>query len=227
VDKITFLQNLVEASMIEQRFLFLDDDGRLAAPKRISEAGAAAAQGAMMTGAAVGLAAFGAFLGGGGIARVPLLSRGRQDIDAIAAELRKYRAIAEIVGIMLRTGQIVLQLGVDADNLDGGSLANLFPIIHQRALTLRKYADSFGGEVQSLTQVISLFSEHSRAKHFVDKFARNCLLGSAPSRAVTQPWIVDLQDEKLTTPAGFWHWRRQRPLDAKGMLPRLFQRRSS
>jgi hypothetical protein len=167
--------------------LFLDDDGQLAAPKRISESGAAAAQGAMMTGAAVGLAALGALLGGGGIARVPLFSRGRQDIDAIAAELRKYKAIADVVGIMLRTGQIVLRLGIDADNSAGESLTGLFPIIHQRALTLRKSADSFGGEVQSLTQVILLCSEHSRAKHFIDNFAPKCLLGSARLQAGPLP----------------------------------------
>jgi hypothetical protein len=53
VDKVDFYKNLIDASSIEQRFIFLDDEGYLPAPKRLSTAGAGAAQAAIYAGAAV------------------------------------------------------------------------------------------------------------------------------------------------------------------------------
>jgi hypothetical protein len=134
VNKVHFYQNLVEASIIEQRFIFLDPSGHLPAPKRISTAGANTAQAAVMTGAVVVLTALGALLGGGGAAPVPLFSRGSDDVSALAVELRKYKAIADLVGVMLRTGQITLRLGIDADSLSIDSIVDLFSAIHQHAI---------------------------------------------------------------------------------------------
>jgi hypothetical protein len=231
MDKVDFYKNLVEASAIEQRFIFLDDTGHLPAPKRLSAGGATAAQAAMMTGAAAALVAVGALLGGGGAARVPLFSRGSDDVSALAVELSTYRAIAHVIGVTLRTGQITLRLAIDADHLSVDHIIRLFSYIYQHSTTLGKYADAFGGEVLCIAQGLALFSQHSRAKQFIENVADKCLHGSTVRayrggpRAVTQPWVIDLEDEKVSTCAGFWQLRRHLPVDGKGMLPRLFQKR--
>lgn len=231
VNKADFYQNLVEASTIEQRFIFLDRSGHLPAPKRISTASATTAQGALMIGAAAGLTVLGALLGSGSFARVPLFSRGSEDVRALAVELSKYRAIADVIGVMLRTGQFTLRLGIDPGHFSTDDIIGLFSIIHQHVTQLSRFADSFRGEVHSVAQGLILFAERSRAKQFIENIAEKCMHGSiAPAyrggpRVVTQPWVVDLEDEKLTTCAGWRQFRRQVPLDAKAMLPRLFQKR--
>jgi hypothetical protein len=80
----------------------------------------------MYAGAAVGLIALGAFFGGPGFARIPLFSRGNNDVDGLTVELRKYRPVADVVGVVVRTGEIVLRLGIDANELPSDDLIRLF-----------------------------------------------------------------------------------------------------
>jgi hypothetical protein len=215
MDKVDFYKNLVDASSIEQRFIFLDDAGYLPAPKRLSPAQAFGT-----------LFAVGALLGAGGVARVPQVARGNDDVSALAAELRKYKPVADVVGVSLRTGRITLRLGIDANDLPLDYIIRLFSAIHQHSISLTKYADSFGYTL-SIAQGLILFSQHSRAKHFSDHIAVKCMHGSGSGPVITQPWVVDLEDESVTTCARFWQSRRHLPLDAKGMLPRLFQKRET
>jgi hypothetical protein len=227
MNKVDFLQNLVEASTIEQGFIFIDDAGHLPAPKRISSTGAASAQAAIAAGTVVGMVALGALLGGGGVALVPLFSRGKKDHSKLAVDLYKYKSIAREVGVSLGTGKITLRLGIDADELSNDYITNLFLRIHQHSIVLNKYADSFGGHLCSVAQGVLLFSQHSRAKQFNDSAADKCMhkVRKGYAHTVTQPWVIDLEDENISTCAGLWQFRRAAPLDTKGMLPRLFQRR--
>jgi hypothetical protein len=123
----------------------------------------------------------------------------------------------------------VLRLGIDANELPPDDLICLFLWINQGSIELRKYADKFGGHLTSVAQGLVLFSQHSRAREFSAQIAIRCMhdSGFGGSRAVTHPWVVDLEDETITTCAGFWQLGRRFPLDAKGMLPRLVQKRQA
>lgn len=227
MEKSTFLQNVLEASVIEQAFVFLDDNGNLASPKRISSAGATIGEGALMAGAAAVAVGLAALFGGSGhvlaYARAPF-GRGNGDAPALAAILQKYGKIADLVGVRIKTGQIVFRLAVDGDTIGFSTLIDLCAVIHRESVYLRRFADSFGGYVSSLSQVLVTFSHHSTAHAFTE-LANKCMHGTASTYVVTQPWIIDLQKEGLMTCAGFRQWRRMVAPDAKRMLPRLFQPR--
>src|SRR5208282_2730886 len=162
--------------------------------------------------------------GAGGMARVPLIGRGNQNIDAIARELAKYKSVSDFIGIQLKTGSVVLRLVIDGDNLPMQTIIRHLALIHNQSAALRNYADSFGrrDQVTSVSQGILLFSAHSRAREFSNNFAATCLWHD-PHFHKVQPWTVDLEEQTVTTSAGILQWKRHAPLDSKGMLPRLFQ----
>lgn len=223
-----FCRNLIEASMVEQGFLFLDEEGHLPSPKRLSDMKAAGVQAGITAGAMIALVSLSLLTGAGGIAKIPLFGRGTKNIDAIARELAKYKSVSEFIGIKLKTGSIVLRLVINADDLSMQAIIHRLALIHKHSVTLRNYVDSFGGRdrVMSLSQGVLLFSAHSRAKEFSSSFAATCLWHD-PRFHNSQPWVVDLEDQTVTTSAGAFRWisylNRLAPLDSKGMLQRLFQ----
>jgi TPR repeat protein len=222
--KEVFCRNLIEASMVEQGFLFLDEEGHLPSPKRLSDMKAAGVQAGITAGVMIALVSLSVLTGAGGIAKLPLFGRGDQNIDAIAHELAKYKSVSDFVGIRLKTGSVVLRLVINADDLSTQTIIHRLALIHNQSVTLRNYVDSFGrrDHIGSLSQGILLFSAHSRAKEFSSSFAATCLWHD-PHSHKSQPWVVDLEDQTVTTSAGLFQWKRWVPLDSKGMLERLFQ----
>jgi hypothetical protein len=175
--KEVFCNNLVEASMVEQGFVFLDQDGHLPKPKRLSETKAAAQQLGITAGAMIALVSLSLLTGAGGMARVPLFGRGNQNIDAIAQELAQYRTVSNFIGIQLKTGSVVLRLVVDGDGLAMPSIIDRLALIHNQSVALRSYTDTFGrrDKVMSMSQGIILFSARSRAREFTKNFAASSL----------------------------------------------------
>jgi len=222
--KEVFCRNLIEASMVEQGFLFLDEEGHLPSPKRLSDMKAAGVQAGITAGAMIALVSLSVLTGAGGIAKLPLFGRGNQNIDAIAHELAKYKSVSDFIGIQLKTGSVVLRLVLNADDLSTQTIIHRLALIHNQSVTLRNYVDSLGrrDHVMSLSQGILLFSTHSRAKEFSSSFAATCLWHD-PHFHKSQPWAVDLEDQTVTTSAGLFQWKRLAPLDSKGMLQRLFR----
>ena len=222
--KKIFCRNLVEASMVEQGFVFLDEEGHLPTPKRLSEAKAVAGQSGIGAGAMIALVSLSLLTGAGGMARVPLFGRGNQDIDAIARDLGQYRTVSNSIGIQLKTGSVILRLVIDSDDLSMASIVDQLALIHNQSATLRSYADSFGrrDRIMSMSQGILLFSAHLRAREFTKNFAASSLW-HGPYFHRSQPWIVDLEEQTVTTSAGLFQWKRLAPLDSKDMLRCLFR----
>jgi hypothetical protein len=139
-----------------------------------------------------------------------------------------------VVGVSLRTGSITLRLGIDANDMPVDYIIRLFSWIHQHSMALTKYADSFGGGAFSLAQGLVVFSQHSKARNFSEHVAVKCMHENSLPRSSTStyPWVVDLEDEKVTTCIGsswrsrLWTPSRHLRVDAKEMIPRLFGDRS-
>lgn len=224
MDKASFFENLIDYSITESNFLFLDDRGRLSSPKRLSAAKSAAGQAALIGGAMAGLA-----LLGGGTTLIPLWKSGQRNHDLLVTDLHKLAEnITGLIGMRLSSGVMTLRLGIDADCLPADSLVRLFGVIQQRSFVLVKHVDSYGGYVSVISQGIVAYSEHSRAREFANNFADKCVhrrpWASWP-KVTTQPWIIDLEDEVVTRCAGFWEFAHHYSLDSKKALARLFYKR--
>jgi len=101
--------------------------------------------------------------------------------------------------------------------------------MHEYVFRFKRYASTVPGAPHPMiiAQGAIVFSEHRKAKQFVDQFASRCVYCPSHYRA-TQPWVIDLEDETVIKCVSFWTaGSRYHPLNSKKMLPRLFQKRLS
>jgi hypothetical protein len=138
-----------------------------------------------------------------------------QKKEVLVADLQRISEYCDLVGIKLESGAAFLRLLIDADDLLGETLVGRFALIHERAPEFQKYAMVmvrswlWGDNVLGTAlQVLTVFSLHSKAKHFIQSYADCCKHSSKHSRngfikiggglVQTYPWVIDLEDETIT-----------------------------
>jgi hypothetical protein len=223
VDKGHFLENLVEASVIEDGFVFLNDNGELPPPKKTSTA----AQVGIAAGIVAATVAANVLVGGNVRVFTPRpLIPGSQDHNALVGDLSWLKTVSQIVGVRICHGAVVLRLSIDADILPIETIIGRFAVIHEYAFRLCRYSESYAGSPHPMiiTQGAILFSEHKKAKQFAEQFVKTCIHRPSSFR-VTQPWIIDLDDEVVIKCVNVWQLGHTCPLNSKKMLVRLFQKR--
>ena len=190
MNKSEFFLNLLDYSKDEGFSLFVPREG-FDEPKRLS--GGKQTMIAVAAGAAFGL--------------IGTLSSGyldKTDKPLLVADLQRMQNYSTVIGIKLRDGPVFLRLGIDADEISGETLVGRFAMIHERAYDFRKYAPSLmrtifsDGKLATVAQVVVTFSEHSRAREFIQTYADKCKHTAGWKKVYTQPWVVDLQDEEIT-----------------------------
>jgi hypothetical protein len=212
IEKARFFRQFVDYSVKEEDFSFLGDGDTLAEPKRMS---------APMQLLANVLGGLSGIPGGEGIA----------DKDALVADLRKMLDCSDVVGVRLKDGPVVLRLGIDADQMSGEALIGRFAVIHERIVEFRKYAYTIvrswimEGKMSTIAQGVVVFSEHQKAKQFIEHYGDKCRHSAFWKDTITQPWIVDLEDEMITSLAGFWQHARMLPLNSEKARVGFFHRR--
>jgi hypothetical protein len=227
VDKATFYANFVEASTIEDGFVFLDDAGNLCIPKTPStttQVGITA--GIMAATIAVNVLAGAA---GSNVAVFPrhLFAPGNADHNALVSDLKQFQTLSHIVGFRIGYGAVLLRIIIDADVATVDDIIRYFAIIHEDAFRFKRYSSTAPGAPHSMiiVQGAIVFSEHRKAKQFADQCSNKCVYCPSHYRS-TQPWVIDLEDETVIKCVSFWTaGSRYHPLNSKKMLSRLFQKR--
>lgn len=227
MDKSAFFANFVDAAMVEDDFVFLDDSGHLPIPKTPSTA----AQVGTTAGIAAAAFAVNVLAGAAGsnVAVFPrrLFTPGSDDHNALIFDLNKLKQLTHTVGIRIGYGSVLLRLIIDAEVVSADEITKYFSIIHEYAFRLRRYSATVPGAPHPMiiVQGAIVFSQHAGAKQFADQFASKCAYSPSHYRA-TQPWVIDLEDETVIKCVGFWTaGSRYHPLNSKKMLLRLFQER--
>lgn len=227
MNKSDFVANFVDASMIEDGFVFLDDSGHLPIPRKPSTA----AQVGTTAGVVAATFAVNILAGAAGsnVAVFPrrLFTPGSDDHNALVSDLNNLKKLAHIIGICIGYGSVLLRIIIDGDVIPVDEITKYFSIIHEYAFRFRRYSATVPGAPHPMiiVQGAIVFSQHGRAKEFVDQFANKCAYAPSHYRA-TQPWVIDLEDETVIKCVGFWTaGSRYHPLNSKKMLPRLFQKR--
>ena len=107
MDKGHFLENLVEASVIEDGFVFLNDNGELPPPKKTSTA----AQVGIAAGIVAATVAANVLVGGNVRVFTPRpLIPGSQDHNALVGDLSWLKTVSQIVGEGLCTSVRRIQI---------------------------------------------------------------------------------------------------------------------
>lgn len=216
IGKAQFYRNFVVYSVKEDAFSFLGGRDELADPQRVSPTMH------FLLGAMAG-ATFGA------IGSMAWFREGSADNGALVADLRKMLDCADLVGIRLKDGMVVLRLVIDADDLSGHALVDRFAIIHQRTIDFQKYAltilKTWFKETKSptISQGIVVFSQHNQAKKFVADCGNKCKHSTFWRGTRTQPWVIDLQEETVVRCAGFRQLSSALPLDSEKALSGIFR----
>lgn len=223
MDQSTFAENFIEASMIEDGFVFLDHSGRLPVPKKTSSTSKVG-----ITAGLVALTVAANVLVGGNV-RVftprPFVP-GSHDHDALVRDLMPLKQISRAVGIRIRYGCVVVRLIVDADASPTEDIVSFFGSLYEYTFRFCHYSEHYAGSPHAMmiTQGAITFSHHRQAKEFAEHAAARCIHCPSSFRA-TQPWIIDLEDETVLRCVSIWQLGRTYPLNSKKMLPRLFQKR--
>jgi hypothetical protein len=186
MDKTEFFRNLAEYSQSKGFSLFKPDTDEFEDPKRFSK-GQQIAIG-MIYGAAFG--ALGGGLGG-------YYSETRK--EQLVSDLKTLSEYRDMIGINLSRGFNLLRVAIDADDLTDEALIGRFALIHERLHDFRKYAmSSLTGKMRTQAEVLVVFSAHERATAFIEGSAKKCGQLSYRKNVMTQPWIVDLEQDEIT-----------------------------
>jgi hypothetical protein len=187
MDKTEFFRNLAEYSQSKGFSLFkANTDDEFEDPKRVSK-GQRIAIG-MMSGAALGAV-------GGGLGGTYSETRKEQ----LVSDLKTLSEYADMTGINLSKGFALLRVAIGADDLSDEVLIGRFARIHERVHDFQKYAmSSVTGKMGTRAEVLVVFSSHKRATAFIEGSAKKCGQFSLRKNVLTQPWIVDLEQQEIT-----------------------------
>ena len=128
----------------------------------------------------------------------------KTDKRELIEDLKKMREYCDLVGVKLKAGSVQVQLGIAADDISFESLIGRFALIHERVFDFQKYAASLvrtvfsDGKLSTIAEVVVVFSAHSKANEFIQKYAEKCKHSSMRKNVYTQPWVVDLEDREIT-----------------------------
>jgi hypothetical protein len=126
------------------------------------------------------------------------------DKEVLKKDLQRLYDYCDLAGIHLSSGNVVLRLVMDGDNLSNETIVGRFAMIHERAYDFRKYAMTFlrsvvsDGKLSTYAIVLMAFSSHKRTKDFINGYADKCKHTAFWKKVRTQAWVIDLEDEEIT-----------------------------
>jgi hypothetical protein len=217
IDKAKCFQQFIDYSVKEEGFSFLGGGDEFAEPQRMTS------RMQFLLEAATSAAAYSGFVGGG-------YMKGSLDNAALVADLRKMLDCADVIGIRLKDGLVVLKLGIDADNLPGEALVGRFAIITERTVKFREYACAISRfwnmkATAPISQGVVVLSDPRKAQQFIEEYGDKCKHSTFWKNVYTQPWVVDLHNEKITRCGGLRRLMSTLPLDSEKARAGFFHKR--
>jgi hypothetical protein len=203
MQKTDFFKRILQYSQNEG-FSFLSPETHFADPKRMSGGKQMLIAG---MGTVAGLISGQFVISGAGYSD--------QKQEALMADLRRISEYCDLIGVKLDTGPAILRMLIDADDIPGEALVGRFAMIHERASDFEKYSLViaknwlYGNATSGVyLQVLTVFSLHSKARHFIQTYADKCthrskhtsngIIKIGGGLLLTCPWVVDLEDETVT-----------------------------